>query len=583
MPALVREGEVFAGKYRIERVLGEGGHGLVFAARSLELDELVAVKLLKRISTDATTAERFLREARAALRIRGDGVARVYAVDRLDDGDLFMVMEYLEGHDLRREVQEMGPLAVGDAVECILQVCDVLGRAHGMGIIHRDIKSANLFSVKRPDGLRHIKVLDFGIARSLDPVEASLTQAAQMMGSPHYMAPEQVVDGRTVDERTDIWGLGATLFELLAGVTPFGGGTMLQLLLRLQTQPPDDLRLLRPEVPAELERVVLRCLEKDRAHRFPDVGSLSTALAPFARIGAELTASSMRSDARDSADLDLTATNALEKGPAPVGAAPSSTVRSAGATAAGAAPTEDVAAPSSTVRSAEGAAAAAAPAPTAEGAAAAAPAPAAEGAAGPAPAAARPAETATSGAPASTVSTARAILPERARWRAPWDSTRVASPPAAPPITPVAATVGARRSAPATSRATAPLLLAALVALLGVVAVMKLRGPSARASASEGAPPASVGAAPIVATTAEPVAAPPAATPAVGAPLVGASSPGAEPSPGTASSSDAEPATAQPGPTASARKTPRPPQGGRPTAVGARPPSASTPLPDDRQ
>ncbi|MBX3202559.1 MAG: protein kinase [Labilithrix sp.] len=571
MPALVREGEVFAGKYRIERVLGEGGHGLVFAARSLELDELVAVKLLKRISTDATTAERFLREARAALRIRGDGVARVYAVDRLDDGDLFMVMEYLEGHDLRREVQEMGPLAVGDAVECILQVCDVLGRAHGMGIIHRDIKSANLFSVKRPDGLRHIKVLDFGIARSLDPVEASLTQAAQMMGSPHYMAPEQVVDGRTVDERTDIWGLGATLFELLAGVTPFGGGTMLQLLLRLQTQPPDDLRLLRPEVPAELERVVLRCLEKDRAHRFPDVGSLSTALAPFARIGVELTASSMRSDARDSADLDLTATNALEKGPAPVGAAPSSTVRSAGASAAGAAPTEGVATPSSTVRSAEGAAAAAAPAPTAEGAA------------GPAPTAARPAETATSGAPASTVSTARAILPERARWRAPWDSTRVASPPAAPPITPVAATVGARRSAPATSRATAPLLLAALVALLGVVAVMKLRGPSARASASEGAPPASVGTAPIVATTAEPVAVPPAATPAVGAPLVGTSSPETEPSPATASSPGTEPATAQAGPTATARKTPRPPQSGRPTAVGARPPSASTPLPDDRQ
>lgn len=165
MPSLVREGEIFAGKYSVERVLGEGAHGLVFAARNIELDELVAVKLLKRASADDATAERFLREARAAQKICGDGVARVFAVDQLDDGDLFMVMEYLEGHDLRHELRTSGKLEIFDAVECILQTCDVLGRAHAMGIIHRDIKSANLFSVKRNDGRRQIKLLDFGIAR----------------------------------------------------------------------------------------------------------------------------------------------------------------------------------------------------------------------------------------------------------------------------------------------------------------------------------------------------------------------------------------------------------------------------------
>jgi eukaryotic-like serine/threonine-protein kinase len=278
MPSLVREGEIFAGKYRVERILGEGGHGLVFAAQNLALGELVAVKLLKRASADDTTAARFLREARAAQKIRGDGIARVFAVDQLDDGDLYMVMEYLEGSDLRKEIGASGKLAISDAVDSVLQACDVLGRAHAMGIIHRDVKPANLFSVKRSDGRRQIKVLDFGIARSLDPVEVSLTRSPQMMGSPLYMAPEQIVDGRSVDQRADIWGLGATLFELLAGIPPFGGGTLLQVLRRVQEHPPDDLRLLRPAVPEALERVVLRCLEKDPSRRFPDVGSLAAAL-----------------------------------------------------------------------------------------------------------------------------------------------------------------------------------------------------------------------------------------------------------------------------------------------------------------
>ena len=280
MPSLVREGEIFAGKYRVEHILGEGGYGLVFAACNLELDQRVAVKLLKRASVDETTADRFFREARAAQKIRGDGVARVFAVDQLDDGDLFMVMEYLDGQDLKKEVMASGKLEVHDAVECILQACDVLGQAHSMGIVHRDIKSANLFSVRRADGRRQIKVLDFGIARSLDPVDVTLTQSPQMMGSPSYMAPEQIVDSRSVDERADIWGLGATLFELLAGIPPFGGGALLQMLLRVQEHPPDDLRSLRRDVPEELQRIVERCLEKQRERRFPDVGSLAAALGP---------------------------------------------------------------------------------------------------------------------------------------------------------------------------------------------------------------------------------------------------------------------------------------------------------------
>lgn len=278
----VRDGDIFAGRYRVENVIGEGGHGVVFAAHDMEKGQRVAVKLLKRAATDDTSAERFFREARAAQKIRGDGVARVFAVERLDDGDLYMAMEYLEGHDLRHELADTGPLGVHDAAGCAIQACDVLGRAHAIGIIHRDVKPANLFSVERTDGRRHIKVLDFGIARSLDPNDNSLTQSPQMMGSPLYMAPEQILDGRTVDQRTDIWGLGATLFEMLAGTPPFGGGTMLQLLIRVREGEPDDLRKLRPSVPSGLQQVVLRCLEKDREERYADMAALAAALAPFA-------------------------------------------------------------------------------------------------------------------------------------------------------------------------------------------------------------------------------------------------------------------------------------------------------------
>lgn len=281
----VRDGDIFAGRYRVENVIGEGGHGVVFAAHDMEKGQRVAVKLLKRAATDDTSAERFFREARAAQKIRGDGVAHVFAVERLDDGDLYMAMEYLEGHDLRHELADTGPLGVPDAVVCAIQACDVLGRAHAIGIIHRDVKPANLFSVERTDGRRHIKVLDFGIARSLDPTDHSLTQSPQMMGSPLYMAPEQILDGRSVDERTDIWGLGATLFEMLAGKPPFGGGTILQLLLRVRESEPDDLRKLRPSVPSGLQQVVLRCLEKDREERYADMAALASALAPFALSG----------------------------------------------------------------------------------------------------------------------------------------------------------------------------------------------------------------------------------------------------------------------------------------------------------
>lgn len=319
----VRPGEIFAGKYRIERILGEGGFGLVFAARNIELGELVAVKLLKH-DGDPVTAERFMREARSATKIRGDNVVRIYAVDQLDDGDLYMVMEYLEGRDLRREVVEAGPLQVPDAVDCILQACDVIGRAHAIGIVHRDIKSANIFAVRSPDGRRRIKVLDFGIARSLDPVDVSLTQSAVMLGSPHYMAPEQMVDGHRVDERADIWALGATLFELLTGRPPFGAGSLPQVVHRVQSQPPMRLRELRPEAPAGLEAVILECLQKDREKRYPDVGSLVAALEPFAGD----VASTLSTNARN-AKLDVEATLQIpQPKAAPAPAPPRATIPS---------------------------------------------------------------------------------------------------------------------------------------------------------------------------------------------------------------------------------------------------------------
>jgi eukaryotic-like serine/threonine-protein kinase len=282
----VREGDLIGGKYAVERVLGDGGMGVVVAARHLELGERVALKfLLPEALKNPEACLRFVREARAAARIKGEHVARVLDVGARDDGMPFIVMEYLEGHDLGRIVEMRGPLEVSDAVHYVLQACEAVAEAHALGIVHRDLKPANLFLTTSPDGSPLVKVLDFGIskspsvfARTLSP---SITTVNAGMGTPQYMSPEQARDASKVDARSDIWALGAILYELLAGKPAFDADSVPALVMMIATEEPPALENLRPDVPPRLATSVRRCLRKNREERFADIAELAWALEAF--------------------------------------------------------------------------------------------------------------------------------------------------------------------------------------------------------------------------------------------------------------------------------------------------------------
>jgi serine/threonine protein kinase len=284
--ALVPEGAVLAQRYLVEKLLGVGGMGYVVRANQIFTDQPVAVKLLlPERAQDRAVVARFLREARAAARLRSAHVCRILDVGLLDDGVPYIAMEYLEGSDLGVQLQDHGPLQPREAVACVLQACDAVAEAHALGIVHRDLKPRNLFLARRADGSASIKVLDFGVAKILDPdsERLQLTSDGAILGSPAYMAPEQMMSARNVDQRADIWALGVVLFELLGGRTPFAAPSVNATCARVLTQPAPRLRDLGVEIPAALEDVVARCLEKDRERRFPAVSELVAALAPHAQ------------------------------------------------------------------------------------------------------------------------------------------------------------------------------------------------------------------------------------------------------------------------------------------------------------
>ena len=282
----VREGDMLAGKYRIERVLGVGGMGAVVAARHVQLESKVAIKfLLPHMLSNADAVARFAREARAAVKITSEHVARVIDVGTLDSGAPYMVMEFLEGGDLAGWLKQRGPLPVDQAVEFVLQACVAVADAHGLNIVHRDLKPANLFCVRRSDGQLLVKVLDFGISKMAGSVSEggmSFTRTSSVMGSPLYMSPEQMQTPKDVDALTDIWALGVILYELITGRVPFDGETIAEVAVRAATAAPPPLRSFRPDAPAALEAVILRCLAKDRRGRYRNVAELALALVDFA-------------------------------------------------------------------------------------------------------------------------------------------------------------------------------------------------------------------------------------------------------------------------------------------------------------
>jgi serine/threonine protein kinase len=283
----VRPGDILAGKYRVERVLGVGGMGIVVAAHHLQLDEKVALKfLLPEALKSPVAVARFVREARAAVKIKSEHVARVIDVGTLEAGSPYIVMEYLEGGDLEGWLKQRGALPFEQAVEFVLQACVAIAEAHALGIVHRDLKPANLFCVRRADGQLSIKVLDFGISKVTDLSGSNpltgMTKTSAVMGTPLYMSPEQLRSAKNVDARADIWALGVILYELLTGQSAFLADTLMELTLKIAEEPPPPLRSLRPDAPDGLEAIILRCVEKHPDRRYRNVAELAVALHPFA-------------------------------------------------------------------------------------------------------------------------------------------------------------------------------------------------------------------------------------------------------------------------------------------------------------
>jgi eukaryotic-like serine/threonine-protein kinase len=280
----VRSGDVLAGKYRVDRILGVGGMGIVVAATHLQLHQKIALKFMLPEATHVPALlERFAREARAAAGLKSDHVARVLDVGTLDSGSPYMVMEYLEGSDLGSVIETRGALSIDVAVDYLLQACDAVAEAHSIGIVHRDLKPRNLFLTQRNDGRALVKVLDFGIAKQKAAAsDLSLTKTSEVMGSPNYMSPEQLRASRAADERSDIWALGVILYELLTGVLPFAADSVTQLIAMVLTDHPRPIRAFRPDLPDDLCRAIERCLAKDPAARFATIAELALALERFA-------------------------------------------------------------------------------------------------------------------------------------------------------------------------------------------------------------------------------------------------------------------------------------------------------------
>lgn len=291
MSSTVQTGDVLLGKYRVERVLGQGGMGIVVAARHMHLGELFAIKmLLPEAMAHAEAVERFLREARASAKLKGEHVARVHDVGSLENGMPYMVLEHLDGQDLKKVVKSRGGLPLDEAALYVYQACEAVSEAHANGIVHRDLKPANLFLIRRPNGSPCVKVLDFGISKELDPtnqMNSDLTRTGAFMGSPLYMSPEQMANIKAADIRTDIWALGVILYELAVGHVPFMAQAVTELVTKVLTTSPIPPSQARPGIPTAFDAIVFKCLEKRPEHRFQSVQELMAQLLPYVQLVAQ--------------------------------------------------------------------------------------------------------------------------------------------------------------------------------------------------------------------------------------------------------------------------------------------------------
>ncbi len=279
---LVGVGDVIAGKYEVERVIGEGGMGVVVSAMHVELQERVAIKLmLPSLVGHTESATRFAREARATVRIKSEHVARLFDFGKLPDGSPFMVMEYLEGETLAQQLNRTTSIELSRAIDIVIEACAGVADAHRLDIIHRDLKPENLFLARTGDDRVVVKVLDFGISKA-NLKNLSPTRTEGGMGTPAYAAPEQLRCAGDAGPEADVWSLGVVLFELLTGRLPFQAGSFAEMCAAVLTQRAPHPCEIRPEIDESLDAVVMRCLEVEPAQRYSSVIQLAVALGPYA-------------------------------------------------------------------------------------------------------------------------------------------------------------------------------------------------------------------------------------------------------------------------------------------------------------
>jgi serine/threonine protein kinase len=277
---MLRSGDRFADKYRIIRGIGQGGMGAVYLAEHELLGRAVAIKVLNVQPGERSQAVmRFEREIKALASVKSPYVAQAIDADTLEDGSPYLVMEYLEGRDLRAEVKRRGRIPFPEAIAYIVQACEGVSAAHSISIIHRDLKPHNLF-VTHLSGNRQIKILDFGIAKFLDSSDPGLTATDLAVGTPLYMSPEQLCEPEAVSKRSDVWALGVVLYELIAGVSPFAANMPGAVVAAVTLEDPVPLQLHVPELPDAVQAIIEHALTKSYEHRIASVEELAYRLRP---------------------------------------------------------------------------------------------------------------------------------------------------------------------------------------------------------------------------------------------------------------------------------------------------------------
>jgi serine/threonine protein kinase/cytochrome c-type biogenesis protein CcmH/NrfG len=264
-------GSTFAGRYQIIEELGKGGMGKVYKVQDTKIEEKIALKLIKpEIARDKKTIERFRNELKLARKIRHKNICQMFDLGE-ERGTHYITMEFVDGQDLKKLIRQTGQLAMGTTISIAKQVCDGLAEAHSSGVVHRDLKPSNIMI----DADGNVRIMDFGIARSVEG--KGITGAGMMIGTPEYMSPEQV-EGKKVDQRSDVYSLGGILYEMVTGRVPFEGDTPFTIGIKHKSEAPQNPTELNPQIPDELNHMILKCLEKDKGKRYQDVSEIRTEL-----------------------------------------------------------------------------------------------------------------------------------------------------------------------------------------------------------------------------------------------------------------------------------------------------------------